>query len=166
MALGRNPKTSAKGNAADTGTPMSVAPVTRYDPRVKDHTWGRGSYGANGWSGASSIEPGAATARPTIAQNADSVLDQIVATNRRPTNSPDAAVTNLDRKISDASYPAAHGMHPANVRTCSVERRRARLRAMVSGLCRPQGQQLTFNRLSISMEKRPWTEQNVSILNY
>ena len=40
------------------------------------------------------------------------------------------------------------------------------LRAMVSGLCRPQGQQLTFNRLSISMEKRPWTEQNVSILNY
>jgi hypothetical protein len=51
-------KTTATGNGKDTGTPVSVAPTKRPPDFDKDFTYGRQSYGANAYGGASSLPPG------------------------------------------------------------------------------------------------------------
>jgi len=51
---GRNP------TAGPVKTPAPTRPAPTPD-EMRSTSWGRGSYGANGWGGASSLEPGATT---------------------------------------------------------------------------------------------------------
>lgn len=64
--------TTATGNAADTGTPVSIPPTKRPPEYDKDFTWGRQGYGANAYGGASSDTPGKRTRADMSVNNDDS----------------------------------------------------------------------------------------------
>jgi hypothetical protein len=63
-------KTTATGNAKDTGTPVSIPP-SRPPIFDKDFTFGRQSYGSNAYSGASSDNPGDRTRSDLSVNNDD-----------------------------------------------------------------------------------------------
>lgn len=65
-------KTTATGNAKDTGTPVNVAPTQRPPEFAKDYTFGRQGYGSNAYGGASSDTPGKRTRADMTVNNDDS----------------------------------------------------------------------------------------------
>lgn len=72
-------KTTATGNAKDTGTPVSIPPTQRPPEYDKDFTWGRSGYGSNAYGGASSDLPGKRTRAEMSVNNDDTdpVLRQL-----------------------------------------------------------------------------------------
>lgn len=79
----RNVKTTATGNAADTGTPVSIAPTKPPRIRFSDDFGGKGdlNYGRNRQNLPSSVEPGA-TVESDLAKDLrttvnDPVLDAV-----------------------------------------------------------------------------------------
>lgn len=68
----KNVTTTATGNAADTGTPVSIAPTKRPPDYEKDFSWGRQGYGSNAYGGASSDTPGKRTRADMTVNNDDS----------------------------------------------------------------------------------------------
>ena len=108
MALNIN----AKGNAADTGTPVTPAPTKSAMPDLvsKVRAPSQQGYSQNGPANPSSIAPGTQLLSP-MAQvlkeaqdDGEHALDAIIAHGTR------GAPTWETRPVSDKGYPPAHGM--------------------------------------------------------
>lgn len=120
-------QTTATGNAADTGTPVSIPPTKRPPDFDKDFTWGRQGYGGNAYGGASSDMPGKRTRADMSVNNDDS--DPVLNTIRQHGTAamvPDPTGDNVEsvrgtpatqlRKIGNKNVADAFGMASARSR--------------------------------------------------
>lgn len=122
----KNVKTTATGNAADTGTPVSIPPKSRPPEYDKDFTWGRSGYGANAYGGASSDTPGKRTRADMSVNNDDG--DPVLNTIRQHGTAAMTADPTGDRvdvggmpapqveEIGKGNVPDAFGMESARKR--------------------------------------------------
>ena len=117
-------QTTATGNAADTGTPVSLPPTRRAAPDEVSSVRApsRAGYGMNGFSGASSTPPGVLTRSPLGDNLVDSVndpaLDAILksgtANGRVETGAPQT------RDVGKSTVPDAQGMELSRLRQPST----------------------------------------------
>ena len=119
----RNVKTTATGNAADTGTPVSIPPTKQPPDYAKDFTWGRTGYGANAFGGASSDTPGKRTRGNMSVNNDDTdpVLSALRLHGSAAMRSPEVGDDVEDvrgtpaTQIRDVSAANKTPIHPAMV---------------------------------------------------
>ncbi len=124
-------QTTATGNAADNGTPVTPAPTRRAAPDVASavRAPSRAGVGMNGYAGASSLEPGVFTRSPLGDNIADTVNDPVLdavrkfgsAAMRVPETGDDVEdvrgtpATQL-RKFAPGNVPDSWGMESARSR--------------------------------------------------
>lgn len=73
---GRGPVKYKTGTENKTPAPVKPAPTP---DELRSTAWGRGSYGANGWGGASSVQPGeTVSAKLKVNAPVDAVLDNVI----------------------------------------------------------------------------------------
>jgi hypothetical protein len=117
---GRRVQIPAKGNAPDSHNP-GPTPAPTEDAlvkltRAKDTAWGRQSYGANGYPGPASVEPGAKISSPLADQlkakaaegDAGDLLQTIIEKGTARDSMVDLASPQT-RDVSKEQYPSAHG---------------------------------------------------------
>lgn len=99
---GRGPVKYKIGTENKTPAPVKPAPTP---DELRSTAWGRGSYGANGWGGASSVQPGEKV-QSALKVNApvDAVLDNVI---RGSESGGDDWQT---RKVDPTPYPTTRGM--------------------------------------------------------
>jgi hypothetical protein len=109
-------KTAAKGNSADTGTPVSLPPVKIKGPDVVSQArLGGDHYGQNsGTSNPSSISVGEAVESDMAksmrsAVNDEGLLDRIARVGVAKSGDSVDLQSPQTRKVSDTAYPAVHG---------------------------------------------------------
>ncbi|MGD0332981.1 MAG: hypothetical protein ABSA90_06955 [Xanthobacteraceae bacterium] len=110
--------TAAKGNAPNTGMPVTPAPTEDALVKLtkaKDVAWGRQQFGGNGYAGPVSTRPGETVmsdmAKSLKAKSAegdagDLLQDIIDGSNRRN----DDLISSQLRKIDDSAYPVSSNM--------------------------------------------------------
>jgi hypothetical protein len=108
-------KTSAKGNAPNTGAP-GPTPAPDEVSQVRSPT--RAGYGMNGYAGPSSLNPSKAQMSPLAANlkasiDDDGALDRVI---RDGTARVDSEITSQLRDIADKNVPDAHSMTSARSR--------------------------------------------------
>ena len=117
VGKGRPVTKPAAGDARNTGAPgPTPAPVREYDPREKDRTMGRESYGSNAWSGASSLTPNQKASSPLAdalkAKNAEGdggdLLQHIIEKGVARNN--DDLISSQLRTVSKDQYPTTFGL--------------------------------------------------------
>jgi hypothetical protein len=73
---GRGPVKYRTGAENKTPAPLKPAPTP---DELRSTSWGRGSYGANGWGGPSSVQPGeTVSAKLKVNAPVDAVLDNVI----------------------------------------------------------------------------------------
>jgi len=106
--MARQVQTTANGNAADTGTPITPAPTR---PQAPDVTLTRAptpaGYGMNGDRSRVSVDPGQNVESPLAAnlRAGDTALAAVIAGKPIETNGP----TGQERPINPTPFPTAHG---------------------------------------------------------
>jgi hypothetical protein len=109
--MARQVKTTARGNATDTGTPITPAPTR---PQAPDATNVRNptpvGYGQNGDRSRVSVDPGKTVQSPLAANLrasvGDAALDAVIAGKPIGTDGP----TGQERPINPAPFPTTHSM--------------------------------------------------------
>jgi hypothetical protein len=124
-------KTTATGNAADTGTPVSIAPTRPAAPDEVSSVRApsRAGHGMNGYAGASSLAPGQMTRSPLadnlVATVGDAALDAVVKFGSAAMRSPETGDDVEDvkgtpatqiRKLAPGNVPDSWGMESARSR--------------------------------------------------
>jgi hypothetical protein len=134
-------KTTATGNAADTGTPVTPAPTRRAAPDevTSVRSPSRAGYGMNNYPGASSLAPGQMTRSPLGDNLADSMndptLDAIVKLGTARNNTTGETMAPQTRTLLPGNVPDAYGQQSNRARQPSS----AKFSAIPASLDKSQG---------------------------
>ncbi len=105
---GRGPVKYKTGTENKTPAPVKPAPTP---DELRSTAWGRGSYGANGWGGASSVQPGeTVSAKLKVNAPVDAVLDNVIRGSGKRKPSDIGGDDWQTRTVDPTPYPTTRGM--------------------------------------------------------